>query len=447
MVEEILEYVDRYKHMFFELSDAIYDHPETRFEEHFAHDSMTGLLHKLGYKIDDKIGETETAFMATYQDPTIEQEGPVIALLAEYDALPNFNQKPGVFQKESCINDNGTTNGHGCGHNLLGCGAALAFVAAAKYMENHHKKGTLRLYGCPGEEGGAGKSKLVKAGCFDDVTCAFTWHPADYNLITSGSSLANCQMEFSFQGKSAHAAIAPYMGRSALDAVELMNVGCNYLREHVIPEARIHYAYQNAGGTLPGIIPAEASVVYQIRAPRIEDVKAISERIKKVAEGASLMTETQMSYVLKTQVANIKPDHELEKFLYDCMQEIPLPDYTQEEREYAGQLAKCNVENTLTDLVSRCQKRYGDASEIEMHRRDSIYDFHLPYLPDDSVHSYSSDVGDVSQVCPTAQFAGLTWVANTYEHTWVATSQGKSSIAHKGIAYAAEVLALAVCKK
>lgn len=447
MTKEILEYVDQYKGLFFELSDAIYENPETRFEEHFAHDKMIELLRSLGYEVEDTIGGIETAFMVSYSDPGVEEKEPVVALLAEYDALPNFNQKPGVFQKESYLNGNRTENGHGCGHNLLGCGSALAFIVAAKYMQNHHKKGTLRLYGCPGEEGGAGKSKLVKAGCFDGVSCAFTWHPADYNLVTSGSSLANCQIEFSFEGKSAHAAIAPHMGRSALDAVELMNVGCNYLREHVISEARIHYAYQNAGGSLPGIVPAEAAVVYQIRAPKIEDVKEIGERIKKVAEGAALMTETKMTYEIKTQVANIKPDHEMEKLLYDCMEEIPLPDYTSEERKYAKILAASNTENTLSDLLPRCQARYGTTLKIDQHLTDSLYDFRLPYLPDDSVHFYSSDVGDVSQVCPTAQFAGLTWVANTYEHTWVATSQGKSSIAHKGIAYAASVLALAVCKK
>lgn len=449
MTDEIIQYVNEYKEMFFRLSDAIYENPETKYEEHFACDSLVQALQELGFEVEKSIGGIETAFVASFRADKQcgEEKGYCIAFLAEYDALPGFNQRPDALRQESYENANGTTNGHGCGHNLLGCGAALAFVAAAKYWGKHHLKGELRLYGCPAEEGGAGKSRLVKAGCFAGVQCAFTWHPADYNCITSGSSLANCQVQFSFSGKSAHAAIAPHMGRSALDAVELMNVGCNYLREHIVSDARMHYAYQNAGGILPGAVPAEASVLYQIRAPKIEDVEEITNRVIKVAEGAALMTETAMTYEIKTQVANIKLDHELEKLLYSCMKEIPLPEYTEEEQQYASELTQFNEENTLSDLLPRSKKIYGTGEEIERHMGDSLYSFVLPYLPDDEVHFYSSDVGDVSQICPTAQFAGMTWVANTYEHTWIATSQGKSEIAHKGIAYAASVLALAACKK
>ncbi|MGN0426105.1 MAG: amidohydrolase [Acetatifactor sp.] len=447
MIDEIIKYIEKYKQIFWDLSDAIFEHPETKYQEYFAVQEMVKLLRTMGFVVQEAIGGIDTAFLTSYRSENIAEGSPCVAFLAEYDALPGYNQKPGVYSPERYENENGTQNGHGCGHNLLGCGSALAFVAAAEYWKNHHLQGELRLYGCPAEEGGAGKSRLVQAGCFDDVSCAFTWHPADYHCITSGSSLANCQIQFSFAGKSAHAAIAPHLGRSALDAAELMNVGCNYLREHIVPEARIHYAYQNAGGILPGAIPEEASVLYQIRAPKREDVEEITSRIIKVAEGAALMTETLMSYEIKTRVANIKPHHALERLLYDCMQSVPLPEYTVEERKYAEKLSQCNGENTLSDLLPRCEKIYGTSAEIQSHMKDTLYDFLLPYLPDDQVHSYSSDVGDVSQICPTAQFAGLTWVANTYEHTWVATSQGKSTIAHKGMAYAASVLALAACKK
>lgn len=422
-IDEICLSAEDYSDAIFTLSDNIFDHPEIKYQEYYAYKTLTDFIKKDSeVTLIDHVANIDTAFVASYIHK--EKGKQCIAFLAEYDALANL--------------------GHGCGHNLLGCGSLLAFFITKEYMKKHNIRGEIRLYGCPAEEGGAGKSRMVKAGVFDGVQKALTWHPADYNAVTSGTSLANCQMLFTFYGKSAHAAIAPQNGRSALDACELMNVGSNYLREHIPQEVRIHYAYQNAGGTSPNIVPEKASVLYQVRAPKAALVNSILDRVKKIAQGAALMTETKVECQEISAVEEIRPCHVLEKMLYNNMKKVPLPTFSPKEIEYARVVSQDNEENTLDEVIKRC-KNYPDGNTmkeiIEPHYHDCLYDFIIPYMPSEEVHNYSSDVGDVSGVCETAQFAGMTWVANTYEHTQNVVRQGKSSIAHKGILYSASVLA------
>lgn len=404
-----------------QIADGLYDHPEIKYEEFFAYKTYTDYLKRQGMTVTEHAADIATAFVASYKQG---EKGPCIALLAEYDALPNL--------------------GHGCGHNLLGAASLLAFETTVRYMKEKNIPGEIRLYGCPAEEGGAGKSRMVKAGVFAGVREALTWHPADYNAITSGSSLANCQILFTFHGKSAHAAIAPHLGRSALDACELMNVGANYLREHVLQDTRIHYAYQDAGGKSPNTVPEEASILYQIRAPKSSYVDEVSSRIVNIAKGAALMTETTVEYREVSRVEELRPCHRLEKLLYENMCQATPISYTEEERLQAAEIAKQNPYNTLEDLLVKCD-RYPDGGAMKAmltaHMQDVIYDFVLPYMPDDAPHYYSTDVGDVSGICDTAQFAGCTWAANTMEHTKAVVAQGKSSIAHKGLRFAAGVLA------
>lgn len=421
-INEICVIANDFSKEIFEISDSIFDHPEIKYQEYYAYDILTNYIKQYDdISLVERAANIDTAFMASFINKEKGKE--CIAFLAEYDALPNL--------------------GHGCGHNLLGSGSLLAFLITREYMKKYNIPGEIRLYGCPAEEGGAGKSRMVKAGIFSGVTKALSWHPADYNAVTSGSSLANCQILFSFTGKSAHAAIAPDNGRSALDACELMNVGSNYLREHIPSEVRIHYAYQNAGGISPNIVPEKAAVLYQIRASKTELVNMITERVKKIAEGAALMTETKVEYEEISAVEEIRPCHYLEKMIYANMKKVPLPDYSDEEKEYAKELVGFNEENTLDNLIKRC-KNYPDGENmkalLELHYNDNLYNFVIPYMPSDEAHSYSSDVGNVSGICDTAQFAGLTWVANTYEHTQNVIRQGKTSIAHKGLVYSASVL-------
>lgn len=420
-IEKIEKIITEYQNEIYGLADDIYEHPEIRYQEYYAYERYIEYLKSLPVDVEEHAAGIDTAFVARYRQG---EGGNCVAFLAEYDALEKM--------------------GHGCGHNLLGAASLMAFLVTIRYMKYKKIQGEIRLYGCPAEEGGAGKARMVKEGAFQGINKVLTWHPADYNAITSGSSLANRQLLFRFHGKSAHASIAPHLGRSALDACELMNVGVNYLREHVLPATRIHYAYQNAGGKSPNIVPEEAEILYQIRAPKSTYVDEVCRRVLDIAQGAALMTGTEVVNQEISRVEELRPCHELERLLYENMKRTTPVVYTDQERTWAECIARENISCTLDDLIERCDN-YVDGTQMKKilssHKGDSIYDFVVPYMPDDEPHAYSSDVGDVSGVCDTAQFAACTWAANTMEHTNAVVRQGKSSIAHKGMSFAASVLA------
>jgi aminobenzoyl-glutamate utilization protein B len=244
--KELFTWIDSKTDSILSISDAIWDHPELNYKEYFAKEQLCNVLKKEGFNVTDNLGGIPTAFKASYGT-----NRPVIGLLGEFDALADLSQKAGADIKER---DPAMSHGHGCGHNLLGTGSLLAALLVKKYLEENRLPGTICYFGCPAEEGGSGKAFLAREGIFFHLDIALSWHPSDYNTVSSGSSLANIQILYQFTGISSHAASAPHLGRSALDAVELMNVGANFLREHVIPEARIHYAIINSGGNMPGIV-------------------------------------------------------------------------------------------------------------------------------------------------------------------------------------------------
>ena len=264
----------------------------------------------------------------------------LLRFLGEYDALSNLSQQGGSTELNP-ITVGG--NGHGCGHNLLGTGSLAAAVALKELMEQEGIAGTVKYYGCPAEEGGSGKTYMARAGVFNDVDVAFCWHPWTSNLILPAKSLANIQAYFRFKGKSAHAAAQPHLGRSALDAVELMNVGVNYLREHIIQEARVHYAVTNTGGLAPNVVQENAEVLYLIRAPQTRQVQDIYERVCDVARGAALMTGTQVEIVFDKACSNSIPNITLSKKMWEVFNEIGVPTYTEEELTYAK-----NLQSTLS---------------------------------------------------------------------------------------------------
>ena len=228
--------------------------------------------------------------------------GPVIAILGEYDALPGLSQVAGIAEPKELERGG---NGHGCGHNLLGSAALLAATAVKNYLAEAGIKGRVRYYGCPAEEGGAAKAFMVRAGCFEDVDIAITWHPGAMNRVDDALSLAGARIDYTFRGRASHAAASPHLGRSALDAVELMNVGVNYMREHMPSDARIHYAVLDSGGVAPNVVQAYAKVRYSIRARDVPGMNALIERVRKVADGAALMTETKVEVQMAT--ARIEP--------------------------------------------------------------------------------------------------------------------------------------------
>ena len=430
-----LSLLDEKAEMLFSIGDAIWDHPETDYTEEQSAAVLQAALEKEGFTVRAGLDGIPTAFSGTYGSGA-----PVIGILGEFDALPGLSQRAGVAHKEPLTQGG---NGHGCGHNLLGAGSLAAAVAVKEYLKARQCPGTVVYFGCPAEEGGSAKAFLAKDGVFDQVDVALSWHPNQFNGVWAFSSLANVRVHYAFQGISAHAASSPHLGRSALDALELMNMGVQFLREHIIPEARVHYAITNTGGDAPNVVQAHAESVYLIRAPKNSQVKEIYERVNQIAQGAAMMTGTQVSIQLEKGCSNILVNHTLEEILYRNMKEVSLPAYTQEEYDFAKEI-QSTIQGRVT-MAERLEKSMGEKGRQlgEEFDRCGINRFILPYTPSAKSISGSSDVGDVSWVCPTSQIVAATCAGGTVEHSWQMVAQGKSSIAHKGLLYAGKVLAAA----
>lgn len=425
----ISDYIGQRKDTFIQLSDQLWRVPEIAFEEEQSADYLCQALEAEGFHVEKDVAGLETAFIASFGSGT-----PVVAFLGEYDALPGLSQKQGLTRHEPVLEG---APGHGCGHNLLGTGSLAAAAAVKEYMEQNGLKGTVRYYGCPAEEKGSGKAYMTRAGLFDDVDFALSWHPETKPVIMNFSSLANYAVKFVFHGKSAHAAATPHLGRSALDAVELMNVGVNYLREHMIPEARIHYAITDPGGTSPNVVQAYAEVSYLIRAPKKKQVVELYERVANIAEGAALMTETKVERLFEGAASDLVPNRNLAAVMYKNLEAIGVPTYDEADHQYAKaineSLAKEERETAYAGL---------DKATAAKLKGKYITDFIPPFDPEKEVMlSGSTDVGDVSWIVPTMQCMTACWALGTPFHTWQVVSQGTMPIAHKGMLQAGKVLA------
>lgn len=305
-------------------------------------------------------------------------------------------------------------------------------------MEREGLPGTVRYYGCPAEENAGGKAFLVRDGLFDDCDIALYWHPFAYNQVVYGSSNANFRVFFTFHGTAAHAASAPHLGRSALDAVELMNVGVNYMREHMIDEARVHYAVTDTGGNAPNVVQRQAQVLYAIRAPELGQVKHLYDRIVKIAQGAALMTETAVEVKQVASYANMLSNTVICRQMEKYFAQLPPVQYTQEELDFARQFKETLLEEDREGLESGAAAFFGRKLAREQLAQP-IY----TAMAENNKHvamKGSADLGDVSWKVPAAYFYGTTWAAGTPPHSWQAAAQGKSSIAHKGMLHAAKVL-------
>ena len=431
--------MQNYEELFEKLNAKIWDYAELKFEEYQSSEALIDMMKAHGFSVERGLAGMDTAFRATAG-----KGRPVIGLLAEYDALSGLSQKAGQLEP---IPRKGTENGHGCGHCLLGTAAAGAALMAKDYLIQTGREGTVVLIGCPAEEGGSGKAYLARAGVFVDLDAALTWHPAGGNAVLTGSLQANCQAYFRFHGVSSHAAGSPHLGRSALDAVELMDVGVNYMREHMEPTDRIHYAITDTGGSSPNVVQNHAEVLYLIRSTDNNKVKRLYERVKNIARGAALMTETNVEAVFDKACSNILSNSILEQLLYDCMKTIPLPSYTEEELAYAEQM-----KNTITDADIASDMSLMMVHGAEKRRLASLYrelpmaNFVVEHQHQDLFLPGSSDVGDCSHATPTAQFVGACFVPGTPAHSWQMTAQGKEKTAVKGMFYAAQVLSEA-CRR
>ena len=362
-------------------------------------------------------------------------EGPVIAILGEFDALPYLSQTPGIAEHLP-LEEGG--NGHGCGHNLLGAAALLAATALKDWLAENGIKGRVRYYGCPAEEGGAAKTYMVREGLFDDVDAAISWHPATFTGVNQARSLANTRIDFTFHGKAAHAAGAPELGRSALDAVELMNIGVNYLREHMPDSARVHYAYLDAGGVAPNVVQAKATVRQLVRASSLPDLNDLITRVRKIADGAALMTGTEVTSQVFSGVSNLLGNRALEEAMQGELEKLgPVPFDDADvafAREIQGTLTAADIDTTFKRIGARPKKGL------------ALCDFVAPLDRQSEGGEGSTDVGDVSWAVPTVQARVATCAIGTPFHTWQTVAQGKAPAAHKGMVYAAKAMAATACR-
>ena len=411
----VIKYLEERASDFYALSDKIWGNAEIRFKEKESVKDYVSFLEKEGFSVTVGLAGLKTAFSATWGSGK-----PVIGFLGEYDALPGLSQKAGVAEK-SPIEENG--NGHGCGHNLLGVGALMGAVGYKHFLESEGKSGTVIYFGCPAEEGGSGKTFMAREGCFNQLDAALSWHPADINMMPPGPVLANDSIRYSFQGKASHAAAAPEAGRSALDALELMNIGVQFLREHMPSSARIHYAITDTGGISPNIVQSHASALYQIRAPYAPELASLYERVNNIAKGAALMTDTQVEIKFLKGTSNTLLIPALDELMYRNMCEIPDPVSRAKDMDFAFEIVK-----TQKDPAT-----IGDSAfDIKPKPWNKAGNIPLPG---------SSDVGDVSWVCPVTQCGTSTWPKGTAAHSWQAVACGKSDFAHRGMLYAGEIIA------
>lgn len=421
----IWPFVDRSRDRLCQLSDRVWATPETCYTELRSVAAHTEELRHQGFRVTEAAAGMPTAVIGESGDG-----GPLIGFLGEFDALAGLSQQADRAE-QAPVKAGG--NGHGCGHNLLGAAAMLAAVAVKDWLAATGTPGRVRYYGCPAEEGGAGKTFMVKAGLFDDVDVAVSWHPHSIPGVMRGSSLANARVDFTFRGRAAHAAAAPHLGRSALDAVELMNVGVNYLREHMPDSARIHYALIDGGGISPNVVQARAKVRYVVRDATAPAMLKLLERVRKVAQGAALMTETEVSDTVLAAVSNLVANGPLCDAMQRNLDALGAPDFDASDRAYAERFQATFSEDDIAEayLSLGLTPRSGAA----------LADFVVPGDIPPHALGGSTDVADVSWVVPTVQLWGGTYAIGTPFHSWQMVAQGKSPLALKGMVHAAKVMA------
>lgn len=393
-----------------EVAHQIWGYAEVGYQEEKSTELLQAQLKAAGFKVEKGVAGIPTAFVATYGSGK-----PVIGILAEFDALPGVSQAAVPMRQER----EEVNAGHACGHHLFGTASSAAAIAIKDWLDTSGSGGTIRVYGTPAEEGGAGKVYMVREGLLDDVDAVLHWHPGNANSASAASSLANKSGKFRFYGKASHASSAPDQGRSALDGVEAMNMMVNMMREHVPMEARIHYVITR-GGEAPNVVPAFAEVYYYVRHPEAAVSGALFERVVKAAEGAATGTGTTMEYEVIHGIYNVLPNVTLAEKMYENLKKIGGFTYTEEEKAFAEK-----IQATLDN-----PKPVSVANEIQ------AFEVRLKGT------GGSTDVGDVSWVTPTAGLRTATWVPGTPGHSWQAVAAGGTSIGHKGMMVAAKTLTL-----
>lgn len=423
--------IEEKKDLICHVADQIWEYAELSLQEFRSAALYCEVLRQEGFAVEQGICGIETAFSAAYGSGR-----PVIGILAEYDALSGLSQTGGSAVQQELV-PGGT--GHGCGHNLLGAGALAAALGVKHYLQATGKPGTVVLYGCPGEEGGAAKAFMARENLWRGLDAALTWHPDECNEVATGSTNACIQVQYTFHGVAAHAAGCPERGRSALDAVELMNTGVQYLREHMDSRARIHYAITDAGGRSPNVVQAKASVLYMVRSDKVKKALELQARVDKIAEGAALMTETTCERKFIDGLAETIPNHALEAVLYRNFEQTGVPTYTQAEAEFAEKIAASyDAAGHLPGTGSE-DSAYAAQVQTLLHG-GAMNDVLLPLYQGEAFCPGSTDVGDVSWECPTAQLHVAAWPNGCPGHSWQNVSCAKSDTGRKAALYAGKVL-------
>lgn len=409
----VIQSLEAKKQQYVDVATNIWNLAELGYKEGKSANLLQSMLKEEGFTIETGVAGIPTAFTATFGSGT-----PVIGVLGEYDALPGFSQDAVPFKKELA----GNTNGHACGHHLFGSASAAAAIAVKNWLKTTGRKGTIRFYGTPAEEGGAGKVYMVRAGLFQDVDAVIHWHPGDDNNANPISSLSNKSAKFRFRGIASHAAASPERGRSALDGVEALNYMVNMMREHIPEKSRVHYVITR-GGEAPNVVPAFAEVYYYIRHPEMDIVKDIFNRVTKAAEGAALGTGTTMDYEVIHGVYNLLPNQILSTNLFENLKTVGGVTYDKTEEDFALK---------IFPSLNRKDVNISDAALVK------------PYADQSDEAFGSTDVGDISWLVPTAGISSATWVPGTAAHSWQAVAAGGMSIGHKGMMVAAKTMALTI---
>lgn len=392
-----------------EINQRIWNLAELGLAEHQSSQALMDWLAANDFTIERSVADMPTAFIASFGSGH-----PVIGILAEYDALPGLSQQAAPKREER----EGSANGHACGHSIFGTASTAAAIAVRQALAKHGLKGTVRLYGTPAEETGIGKIYMAKAGLFNDCDAVLHWHAGDQTRSSYGTTKALVSLKYTFRGLAAHASRSPHEGKSALDAVELMNVGANFLREHLPEDSRMHYVITDGGGQ-PNVVPPAAQVWYYLRADKHSDVEYMFQRLTDIAKGAALMTGTTVDWHVDSDTHEILPNLPLSQLIHKNLELIGPPKFTEEEKSFARKTQeplKGPLEHALSEIIEA-----------------------LPAEPEKG--KASTDVGDVSWIVPTGGLTAASYTFGAPGHSWQIVACTGTSIGEKGMFVAARALA------
>ena len=432
--ETIARLVESRREDYFHMSDTIWDYAETAFQEVRSAKLQQDYLTACGFTVETDLAGMPTAFCASYCHGS--GKGPVVAMLGEFDALPRLSQESDMLNPCPITPDAG---GHGCGHNGLGTGCLAAAVALKEFMIEQNIAGEVRYYGCPAEEGGGGKAFMVRDHVFDDVDIALSWHGlCGPSSVGGGWSFATYQVRYTFEGRAAHAGGSPHLGRSALDAAELMNVGVQFLREHMPPKTQIQYAFLDAGGPAANVVQSHAVLTYVLRAPRITELPSLFERVNKIARGAAMMTETHVDIQMTSDCADVI----LNSVVTDVLREnaeayFPIV-RSNEEKAYAAKFAQLATPQGKAFQQARAKRTYTGSDPAE-----PTADVYSYLAKDNKEFGICSDIGDVSYLVPLSYMMITTVPVGLPNHTWQTVTVGKGPIMHTAILTAGKCLGAA----